>query len=65
MDRRTDQHTAAIIDVIVSNLPGKGMSHSARALYDVGAGLDLAKRVLTRPFERRPGSSNTVRGHQY
>lgn len=59
MERRTNQLTAARINVIVKDMPNKGMSHSARALYDVGATLDLAIRVLTRPLERRADLSNT------
>lgn len=37
MDRRTDQLSAALIDVIVQDMPRKGMSYSARALCNAGA----------------------------
>jgi hypothetical protein len=59
MDRRTDQLTAARINVIVKDMPRKSMSYSARALYDVGATLDPAIRVLTRLLKRRVGLSST------
>jgi hypothetical protein len=58
MDQRTDLLTAALIDGVVNDLPRKGMSHSARALYDAGATVELAIRVLTQPFERRATSNN-------
>lgn len=64
MERRTDEHTAALINKIVSDLLVKGISHSAQALYDVGASLEIAKRVLTRPSDRRPARSNIAQGHR-
>ena len=53
MDRRTDYKTALLIDaVIYTPAPGEGAS-PARELAGKGVPFEIARRVLTRPAERR------------
>jgi len=51
MDRRTDYKTALLIDAAIQ-APAAGGS-PARAMAGMGVPFDVARRVLTRPDERR------------
>lgn len=53
MNRRTDFLRALRINWILAIKPEKGMSFSARALYDLGVPLSDAIRLLTRADQRR------------
>ena len=52
MDRRTDYKTALLIDAAIGALPAAGSS-AARTLAGMGVPFEVARRVLTRPEERR------------
>lgn len=55
MDRRTDYKTALLIDAVIytpTPMPGGGTS-PARELAGKGVPFEIARRVLTRPAERR------------
>ena len=53
MDRRTDYKTALLIHTIVNTPADDGQSSPARELAKMGVPFDVARRVLTRPAERR------------
>jgi hypothetical protein len=52
MDRRTDYKTALLIDAAIQTPPGAGHS-PARTMAGMGVPFETARRVLTRPDERR------------
>ena len=52
MDRRTDYKTALLIDAAIQSPPGAATS-PARTLAGMGVPFAVARRVLTRPAERR------------
>lgn len=52
MDRRSDYKTALLIDAALKTPPGAAHS-PARALALLGVPFEVARRVLTRPDERR------------
>ena len=53
MDRRTDYKTALLIHTIVHAPLVAGQPSPARELARLGVPFDVARRVLTRPAERR------------
>ena len=53
MKRRTDRLTAILIDAIQMNRPLHGIQAVARAFADNHVPLEVALRVLTRPWDRR------------
>jgi len=53
MDRRTDYRTALLIHTIVNAPPDNGHPSPARELAKLGVPFEVARRVLTRPAERR------------
>jgi hypothetical protein len=52
MDRRTDYKTALLIDAALQTPPAAGGS-PARTMAGMGVPFETARRVLTRPDERR------------
>ena len=52
MDRRSDYKTALLIDAALKTPPGAAHS-PARALAGLGVPFEVARRLLTRPDERR------------
>ena len=52
MDRRTDYKTALLIDAAIKT-PATALSSPARTLAGMGVPFDVARRVLTKPEERR------------
>lgn len=52
MDRRTDYRTALLIDAAIGRLPAPGDS-PARTLAGMSVPFEVARRLLTRPGERR------------
>lgn len=53
MDRRTDYKTALLIHTLVNTPAGEGQPSPARELAGMGVPFEVARRVLTRPAERR------------
>ncbi len=53
MDRRTDYRTALLIHTIVNTPPDAGQPSPARELAKLGVPFEVARRVLTKPDERR------------
>jgi len=53
MDRRTDYRTALLIHTIVNAPPDAGQPSPARELAKLGVPFEVARRVLTKPGERR------------
>jgi len=53
MDRRTDYRTALLIHTIVNTPPDEGQLSPARELAKLGVPFEVARRVITRPAERR------------
>ena len=53
MDRRTDYKTALLIHTIVNTPAAEGQPSPARELAGMGVPFEVARRVLTRPAERR------------
>ena len=52
MDRRTDYKTALLIDAAIQT-PAAGGTSAARTMAAMGVSFETARRVLTRPDERR------------
>lgn len=52
MDRRTDYKTALLIDAAMQS-PATAASSPARAMAGMGVPFEVARRVLTKPEERR------------
>jgi len=52
MDRRTDYKTALLIDAAIQT-PASASGSPARTLAGMGVPFAVARRVLTRPDERR------------
>jgi hypothetical protein len=53
MNRRTDYHTALLIDAVLAAREQMGISTSARTLHEIGVPVEVAMRLLTRPWDRR------------
>lgn len=53
MNRRTDYHTALLIDTVLDAREHVGINQSARTLRDIGVPIEVAMRLLTRPWDRR------------
>lgn len=53
MDRRTDYKTALLIDAAIHSAAADSRASPARELAGLGVPFDTAKRLLTRPAERR------------
>jgi len=53
MDRRNDYKTALLIHTIVNTAPDEGQASPARELARLGVPFEVARRVLTKPAERR------------
>lgn len=53
MDRRTDYKTALLIHTIVNAPLVAGQPSPARELAKMGVPFEVARRVLTKPAERR------------
>lgn len=53
MNNRPDRLTAVYIDLALNLVESHGIAAAARALFDVGVPIELARRVLLRPTERR------------
>ena len=53
MDRRTDYRTALLIHTIVNTPLDGGQPSPARELAKLGVPFEVARRVLTKPAERR------------
>jgi len=53
MDRRTDYRTALLIHTIVNTPLDAGQPSPARELAKLGVPFEVARRVLTKPDERR------------
>jgi hypothetical protein len=53
MKRRTDRLTAILIDAIQMNRPFHRIQAVARAFAENRIPIDVALRVLTRPWDRR------------
>jgi hypothetical protein len=53
MHIRTDRLTAAHVDLAINLAVSHGVAAGARALFEYGLSLELARRVLLRPAERR------------
>jgi hypothetical protein len=54
MKRRTDRLTAILIDAIQTNRPFHSTQAVARTFAENLIPLEVALRVLTRPWDRRP-----------
>ena len=52
MDRRSDYKTALLIDAAIQT-PSTASSSPARTLAGIGVPFEVARRVLTKPEERR------------
>jgi hypothetical protein len=52
MDRRTDYKTALLIDAAIKT-PATASSSPARTMAGMGVPFEVARRVLTKPEERR------------
>jgi hypothetical protein len=69
MKNRLDRLSAILIDAILINRPFESIQTIARALAHNGVPLEVAIRVLTRPWERRffgPGINKTTKNnHAY
>jgi len=52
MDRRTDYKTALLIDAAIQS-PSGAANSPARTLAAMGVPFEVARRVLTKPEERR------------
>lgn len=56
MIKRTDRMTAFHVDLAINMAASHGVHAGARALFESGLSLELARRVLLRPTMRRlPG----------
>jgi hypothetical protein len=53
MNRRTDNVTALLVEIVINLGETHGLSLAARLLAEDDVPLDLALRVLTNPSERR------------
>ena len=53
MKNRTDRVTALFIDAVINASEVQGVAKAARTLCNNGVPLDIALRVLTRPWQRR------------
>jgi hypothetical protein len=53
MDRRSDYKTALLIDAAIHGAASSEGSSPARELAGLGVPFETAKRVLTKPAERR------------
>ena len=53
MHTRTDRLSAILIDAVVRNYRSQGVRCAADALARNGIALEVALRVLTRPWQRR------------
>jgi hypothetical protein len=69
MKNRLDRLSAILINAILTNRPFESIQTIARALAHHGIPLEVAIRVLTRPWERRlfgPGINETTKNnHTY
>ena len=52
MDRRTDYKTALLIDAAIQT-PATALTSPARTMARMGVPFEVARRVLTKPEERR------------
>jgi hypothetical protein len=61
-NRRTDYYTALLIDSVLKERARLGINLTARSLSDLGIPLEVAMRLLTRPWERRtyPSSGEDI-----
>lgn len=53
MNRRSDYKTALLIDAAIHSAAAGSRASPARELAGLGVPFDIAKRVLTKPAERR------------
>lgn len=53
MNRRTDYHMALLIEAVLNARERVGISTSARTLQGLGVPLEVAVRLLARPWDRR------------
>jgi hypothetical protein len=53
MDRRSDYKTALLIDAVIHTPASGERASPARELAGMGVPFEIARRVLTRPTERR------------
>jgi len=61
MNNRTDRLTAVYIDLALNLVESHGVAAGARALFDLGLPLELARRVLLQPGQRRDYFAFTAR----
>ena len=62
MHKRTDRLTALYVDLAINLARSHGVAAGARALFEQGIPIELARRVLLRPGERRGATEHSPPG---